>query len=232
MTRSAQYGTADSGSGAPLGAGDDAERRLRDRIVALGASLFARGFSVGSAGNISARSGDGVLMTPTNASLGRLDPERLSLLGPDYGRLSGDAPSKEVVLHRAVYEARPDARAVVHLHSPYATALSCLAQESEQAMPALTPYHVMRLGSGVPVIRYGRPGSDELFAEVRDAMRSGPAALLGNHGSLVAGASLEDAVNAAEELEASAQLAFVLHGRAARALTPDEVSELERMRIR
>ena len=100
------------------------EAELRAQLVELSASLFARGFSVGSAGNISAKLPDGYLMTPTNSSLGRLNAERLSKLAPDFTHLSGDKPSKEVFMHRAFYQARPDAGAVVHLHSTMATAVA------------------------------------------------------------------------------------------------------------
>lgn len=206
------------------------ENDLRDQIVELGASLFARGFSVGSAGNISARMPGGFLMTPTNSSLGRLTSTGLSVLDEEFEHVAGMAPSKEVVLHRAVYEARPDTMAVVHLHSPYATALGCL-EDSDRALPPLTPYHVMRLGRDVPVVRYFRPGSADLLDEVVAAARQGPAVLLANHGSLVAGTTLEDAVNAAEELEASAQLTFLLKGRTTRQLTDEEIAALDPIRF-
>src|SRR5579864_5340909 len=129
---------------------EDATRSL---LVALAASLFARGFSVGSAGNISVRLPDGYLITPTNSSLGRLQPERLAKLDPEYRHVGGDKPSKEVFMHRAFYTARPEAGAVVHLHSTIATAIACLSDvDADNPIPPLTPYFVMRVGRRMPII--------------------------------------------------------------------------------
>ena len=134
-----------------------AENDIRDLLVQLAASLFARGFSVGSAGNISARLDDGYLITPTNSSLGRLDPARLSRLDVDFKHIGGDKPSKEVFMHRAFYRARPDADAVVHLHSTMATAVACLPDvDAANPIPPLTPYFVMRVGRSMPIIEYYR----------------------------------------------------------------------------
>lgn len=202
------------------------QRREREQIVALSRSLFDRGFSVGSAGNVSVRTEGGYLITPTDSSLGRLEPERISLLDADWNHVSGDQPSKEVFMHRAAYEARPGAGAVVHLHSPYATAWSCLPEAVSPGLPAITPYFVMRLGGAVPVIPYHRPGDPEVYDAILDAAREHPAVLLANHGSVVAGDSLVSAVNAAEELEVTAQLALLLEGRSPRVLTPEQIAEL------
>lgn len=196
----------------------------RRQITELGASLFDRGYSVGSAGNISVRVPGGILVTPTNSSLGRLDPARISLLDDQWELVDGDRPSKEVVMHRAVYEARPDTQAVVHLHSVYVTALSCLVEDP--LTTPLTPYFVMRLGRSVATVPYFRPGDAAMDGEIRAAAASAKAVILRNHGSLVAGSSLVDAVNSAEELEASAQLEFMLHGRQTRPLTTAEVDDL------
>src|ERR1700740_891642 len=134
------------------------EGNLREAICSIGASIFARGLTAGSSGNISVRTGDGWLMTPTNASLGRLDPARLSKLD-DVGRLvSGDAPTKESFLHRVMYEERPSAGAVVHLHSTHSVAVSCLADiDPEDVLPPITAYYVMRVGR-LPLVPYFRPG--------------------------------------------------------------------------
>lgn len=133
------------------------EHELRNQIVELGASLFQRGYSVGSAGNISVRLPDGYLMTPTNSSLGRLDADRISKLDLNWNHIGGDRPSKEVFMHRAVLTARPQAGAVVHLHSTYATAIGCLASPGDdQPIAPLTPYFVMRVGRRLPIIRYYR----------------------------------------------------------------------------
>lgn len=203
------------------------EAALRELLVELGRSLFARGFSVGSAGNISVRLPDGFLMTPTNSSLGRLEAARLSKLDADWNHLSGDRPSKEVFLHRAVLAARPEAGAVVHLHSTCATAIACLAAPGEDApIPPLTPYFVMRVGRRLPVIPYYRPGDAAMEPAVHEAARGARAMLLANHGPGVSAATLVDAVAAAEELEEAAKLALMLRGADPRLLTPPQVEEL------
>lgn len=203
------------------------ESELRDLLCELGASLFARGYSVGSAGNISVRLPDGYLMTPTNSSLGRLDPARISKLAPDWSHLGGDKPSKEVFLHRAVLTARPEAGAVVHLHSTCATAIGCLAAPGEDApIPPLTPYFVMRVGRRLPIVPYYRPGDSAMEPAVHAAALEARALLLANHGPVVSGKTLVDAVYAAEELEESAKLALMLRGMPARELTPAQVDDL------
>lgn len=203
------------------------EAVLRAQLVRLAASLFARGFSVGSAGNISVRLPDGYLMTPTNSSLGSLDPERLSRLGPDFALLSGDPPSKEVFMHRAFYRARPEAGAVVHLHSTMATAVACLADvDPENPIPPLTPYFVMRIGATMPVVPYHRPGDAAMEPAIRTAALTARAVLLANHGPVVSGATLTDAIYAAEELEEAAKLYLLLRGAPVRLLTPADVSDL------
>lgn len=205
------------------------EIRLREAMAEHGRLLFGRGFSVGSAGNISARLPDGgFLMTPTNSCLGRLDPARISRLDAQYRHIGGDRPSKEVFMHRAMLEARPEAGAVVHLHSTHATAIACLAAEGEDApIPPLTPYFVMRVGRTLPVIRYYRPGDPAMEPAIHAAAQAGArAVLLANHGPVVSGKTLDDAVYAAEELEEAARLALLLQGRGPRVLTPEQVDDL------
>ena len=203
------------------------EAALRAQLAMLGASLFQRGYSVGTAGNISVRLADGYLMTPTNSCLGRLDPARISKLAPDWSHVGGDKPSKEVFMHRAVLTARPDAGAVVHLHSTHATAIGCLAEPGETApIPPLTPYFVMRVGRSLPVIRYYRPGDAAMESDIHEASKHAKAVLLANHGPVVSGKTLADAVAAAEELEESARLALLLRGAGARTLTPAQVDDL------
>jgi ribulose-5-phosphate 4-epimerase/fuculose-1-phosphate aldolase len=192
-------------------------------LVELGASLFQRGFSVGSAGNISVRLADGYLMTPTNSALGRLEAARISKLDLAWKHVGGDKPTKEVFLHRAFLDARPEAGAVVHLHSTYATAISCL---EEAVIPPLTPYFVMRVGRTLPLIPYYRPGNPEMEPAVHEAAKSAKAVLLANHGPVISGATLTDAVNAAEELEEAARLALLLRGMSPRLLTPPQVDDL------
>ena len=189
------------------------EAKLREDMVRLAKSLFDRGLSVGSAGNISARIGDHVLMTPTNSCLGFLDPATISKLDADGTLVSGDKPSKEVSLHSAFYETRSDAGAVVHLHSTYATALSCLeGLDPEDCIPPLTPYVVMRVGR-VARIPYFRPGDTRGGDLLRALGGRFAAALLANHGTIVSGKDLAATVYAAEELEETAKLLMVLANR-------------------
>lgn len=204
------------------------EAEGREQLATLGRSLFERGYSVGTAGNISVRLAEGYLMTPTNSCLGRLDPARISRLAPDWSHIGGDKPSKEVFLHRAVLTARPEAGAVVHLHSTHATAIGCLAVPGDDApIPPLTPYFVMRVGRRLPVIPYYRPGDAAMEPAVHAAAKDARAMLLANHGPVVSGRTLEDAVHAAEELEEAARLALLLRGvPGLRRLTPAQVDDL------
>ena len=203
------------------------EAETRDLLVTLAASLFARGFSVGSAGNISVRVDDGYLITPTNSCLGRLQPERISKLGPDFSHRGGDKPSKEVFMHRAFYQARSEAGAVVHLHSTMATAIACLADvDRENPVPPLTPYFVMRIGHRLPLVPYYRPGDPAMEPAIAAEARSARAVLLANHGPVVSGRTLTDAVYAVEELEEAARLAILLRGAATRPLTGAQVEDL------
>lgn len=202
------------------------EAALREAMCALGASLFARGLTAGSSGNLSARLGDGLLLTPTGASLGQLDPARLSRLDAGGTLLSGDPPTKEAPLHRALYLARPGAGAVVHLHSTHAAAVSCLAGlDPEDALPPLTPYFVMKIGR-LPLVPYHRPGDPRLGDVIRSLAARRSAVLLANHGPVVSGATLADAANAAEELEETAKLFLLLRGQPVRTLTPEQIAEL------
>lgn len=203
----------------------DAE--AREGLAMHGRSLFERGYSCGSSGNLSVRLADGYLVTPTNSCLGRLDPARLSRLDADGRHAAGDAPSKEAVLHLAVYAARPDAGSVVHLHSPHAVAVSCLASVNRKnALPPLTPYYVMRVGR-LPVVPYVRPGHPDLAAAVGRAAAGASSVLMANHGPVCAAASLDAAVYAAEELEETARLFLLLQGREVRLLDGAQVAELD-----
>ncbi len=202
------------------------ESPLRELICALGRSLFDRGLSPGSSGNISARAPVGWLLTPTNASLGALDPARLALLDDDGRHLSGDPPSKESYLHRAFYEARPAAGGVVHLHSTHAVAVSCLAGlDAASCIPPLTPYFVMKVGR-LPLVPYHRPGDPRLGEVIRGLAPRHAAVLLANHGPVVSAPSLEAAGHAAEELEETARLLLLLRGQETRALGPEQLEEL------
>jgi len=200
------------------------EAKQREAICTIGASIFARG--EGSSGNISVTTEDGWLMTPTGSSLGRLDPARLSKLGPDGRLVSGDPPTKESFLHRVMYEERPKTGAVVHLHSTHSVAVSCLAGiDPEDVLPPITAYYVMRVGR-LPLVPYFRPGDLALASAGRSFAGKHHALLLANHGPVVAGSDLDAAVNAIEELEETAKLYLLLRGAKIRYLTPAQVKEL------
>ena len=202
------------------------ESVAREQIVAYGKSLFDRGLSAGSSGNISARLDDGWLLTPTNSSLGALDSARLSKLDWDGRHLSGDPPSKEAFLHRGMYEARPGAGGIVHLHSTHAAAVSCLnGLDPADCLPPLTPYFVMKIGR-LPLVPYHRPGDPRLGEVIRGLAARHAAVLLANHGPVVSGNSLEAAVNAAEELEETAKLFLLLRGHPVRVLGAEQIQEL------
>jgi ribulose-5-phosphate 4-epimerase/fuculose-1-phosphate aldolase len=205
------------------------ESQLREDMARLCKSLFDRGFSVGSAGNISARVDDGVLITPTNSCLGFLDPARISKLDENFNHVSGDKPSKEVFLHRAFYDTRPGTGAVVHLHSTYATALSCLADTNEEdCIPPLTPYVVMRVGR-VKLVPYFRPGDARGGDLIRALDGKFAAVLLANHGPVVSGKDFTSTIYAAEELEETAKLLVTLRGAPVRMLQECDVAELQKV---
>lgn len=205
------------------------EAELRDEIALLSRSLFERGFSVGSAGNISVAVEDGLLITPTNSCLGFLDPGRISMIDRDGRHISGDPPSKEIFLHRAFYETRPETGAVVHLHSTFATALSCIEEtDPNDCIPPITPYVVMRVGQ-VRLVPYVRPGDTKAGDLIRALEGRHAAILLANHGPVVAGKDLRSAIYAAEELEVTAKLVMLLRGAPVRRLDATQIDELKRV---
>ena len=204
------------------------EIRLRDEIAVLAKSLFDRGLTFGATGNLSVRFDDGWLMTPTGSSLGALDPARISKLDGKGRLVSGDAVTKESFLHIAVYERRPRAAAIVHLHSTHSVAVSCLHGINPQdVLPPLTAYFVMRVGT-LPLIPYFPPGDLDLARAVSEMASRHHAILLANHGPVVAGTSLRDAVYATEELEETAKLYLALQNMRTRPLTGEQVAELKR----
>lgn len=205
------------------------EADAREELARLAKSLFDRGYSVGSAGNISVAVEDGLLITPTNSCLGFLDPARISKLDAAGNHVGGDRPSKEVFLHRAFYETRPGTGAVVHLHSTYATALSCLSGlDAEDCVAPLTPYVVMRVGR-VKLLPYVRPGDPAMGEMIRALQGRAAAVLLANHGPVVSGADLRSAAFAAEELEETAKLLMIVGERPHRLLTAPQIDELVRV---
>ncbi|MGO4726014.1 MULTISPECIES: 3-oxo-tetronate 4-phosphate decarboxylase [unclassified Inquilinus] len=204
------------------------ETRLREDICRFGRSLFERGLTPGSSGNISLRLDDGGwLVTPTNASLGFLDPARLSRLDAEGRLLSGDKPTKEIPLHGALYETRGAARAIVHLHSTHSVAVSMLPEIDPKAvLPPMTAYYVMRVGA-TALVPYYRPGDPAVADAIRGLAGRYSSVLLANHGPVVAGESLEAAVYATEELEETAKLYLLLRGLNPRFLSPGQISELK-----
>lgn len=203
------------------------EASLRDDICRFGRSLFERGLTPGSSGNISVRLDDGGwLVTPTNASLGFLDPARLSRLDAGGRLLSGAPPTKEIPLHAALYETRGPARAIVHLHSTHSVALSMLPEvDPRTVLPPLTAYYLMRVGH-TALLPYYRPGDPAVADAIRGLAGRHASVLLANHGPVVAGESLEAAVFAVEELEETAKLYLLLRGMNPRHLTPVQVADL------
>jgi ribulose-5-phosphate 4-epimerase/fuculose-1-phosphate aldolase len=204
------------------------ETKLRDKICVLGKSMFDRGLTVGSSGNISARTEDGNwLMTPTNACLGRLDPARISLVDADGKTLSGDKPTKESFLHLSMYSERPGSGAVVHLHSTHSVAVSVLADvDPENPIPPITAYYVMKIGKLV-MLPYYAPGDMTLANAVREVAGKHHAILLANHGPIVAGKNLQSAVYASEELEETAKLFLILRGNKMNILDADQIADLQ-----
>ena len=203
--------------------------KLRDEICRVGASLFNRGLTHGSTGNISAALPDGGwLMTPTGSSLGTLDPARLSHLDATGRHIGGDKPTKEAFLHTCMYAQRPGAGAVVHLHSTHSVAVSCLdGIDHANCLPPITAYYVMRIGA-LPLVPYFPPGDEALADAVAALAGRHHAVLLANHGPVVAGSSLSAAQDAIEELEETAKLFLLLRRETVRTLTPEQVAELKR----
>lgn len=195
-------------------------------VAALGASFFGRGLTFGRTGNISIRRHDRILLTPTGACLGALDPAALSELDTGGAHLDGPRPSKEGFLHAAMYRARPSAAAVIHLHSTHSVAVSCSDEvDPSDALPPLTAYYAMRVGH-LPLLPYHAPGDDRLGPLVEGTAQRHHALLLANHGPVVAGRNLAAAADAVEEIEETARLFLLLRGMRSRPLTPQQVEEL------
>lgn len=191
-------------------------------------SFYRRGYAFGSTGNISVRLGDQIWITPTGKPLSNLAPEQLACININGLEINSNRPSKEFPFHLAVYKQKPEARSIVHLHSTYAAALSCLETlDPEQPLPPLTPYYFMRV-TPLAVLGYFRPGSDELARAVERAAPKHNCMLLRNHGLICAGTSLNEAVDRAEELEQTARLFFLLRNEQVRHLTPPEIAEIKK----
>ncbi|WP_322058042.1 aldolase [Paraburkholderia sp. J63] len=184
----------------------NAEARLRETICSVGASLFARGHAVGTAGNISAKLDDGWLITPTDACLGRLDPARIVKVDLSGQAVSGDKPSKTLALHRGIYARNAQARGIVHTHSTHLVALTLAGVwRDTDVLPPITPYYVMKVGH-IPLIRYRRPGDPAVAAEVAALADRVRGVLLDRLGPVVWAPDVEQASAVLEELEETARL--------------------------
>jgi ribulose-5-phosphate 4-epimerase/fuculose-1-phosphate aldolase len=205
------------------------ESKLREQICLLAKSMFDRGLTGGSTGNISARTEDGgLLVSPTGSSFGRLDPAELSRFDAAGQHIAGLKPTKEMPLHSAFYETRKSAGAVVHLHSCYSVAWSMMPEiDPDNVLPPLTPYAIMKLGK-VQLLPFFMPGDAAMGEALRSLGGKRSAVLLANHGPVVAGKDVEAACNAIEELEETAKLAIMMRGFDARALTPAQVRDVVR----
>ena len=205
------------------------EARLREEICLQAKSLFDRGLTGGSTGNISAKLPDGgLLVSPTGACFGRLDPGRLSRLDAEGQHVDGDPPTKEMPLHAAFYETRASAGAVVHLHSPHCVAWSMMPEaDKDSFLPPLTPYAIMKLGK-VALLPFFVPGDPAMGDAIRALAGRRSAVMLANHGPVVAGKNAETACDAIEELEETARLALLTRGSRARMLTPNQVASIVR----
>jgi ribulose-5-phosphate 4-epimerase/fuculose-1-phosphate aldolase len=204
-----------------------AEETARTAIVAAARSIFNRSLTHGSTGNISMRVGDRILVTPTGSSLGTVEADQLSVIDLGGGHIEGAKPSKEAFLHAAVLRARPRDCAVVHTHSTYSAAVSCLAGlDADDAIPPITAYFAMRIGR-LPLLPYHAPGDVSLESLAEQSAATHRALLLSNHGPVVSGESLTSAMDAIEELEETAKLFLLLHGHNIRPLSPDQAAALD-----
>jgi len=203
------------------------EAKLRETICLLAKSMFDRGLTGGSTGNISTRTEDGgLLVSPTGTSFGRLDPGRLSRFDAAGTLIDGDKPTKEMPLHSAFYDTRASTGAVVHLHSAHSVALSMMPDvDEDNFLPALTPYAIMKLGR-VKLLPFFLPGDPAMGEAVRGLAGKRSAVMLANHGPVVAGKDVEAACNAVEELEDTAKLAMLTRGLQPRGLTDEQVADV------
>lgn len=205
---------------------NNTESALREEMVAIARSLYQRGYTHGTTGNLSVRLGESILITPTGSSFGFVKAEEMAQVTVNDGLvIGGGKPSKELPFHLAAYRTRSDIQAVVHLHSTHSVALSCLEElDPVNMLPPITPYLVMKVGA-LPLIPYYRPGDAQLADEIARVLQTSDAALMANHGTILTASTLLDAAAAAEELEETAKLYFLLNGKG-RFLTPAQVSEL------
>lgn len=204
------------------------EEQLREEICTVGKSLYERGYTVGSAGNISARLEDGWLITPTDACLGRLKPEEIAKVSKDGTWVSGNKPSKTLELHRQVYDRNPEVNGVVHTHSTSLVALTLAGVwNKDDILPPLTPYQIMKVGH-IPLIAYQRPGSPDVAAQVAQSANDVRGVMLERLGPVVWETSVSKASFALEELEETAKLWMMSNPKPA-PLSEDAIEDLRRV---
>jgi 3-dehydro-4-phosphotetronate decarboxylase len=202
------------------------ELTAKKKIVLYAKSIFDRGLTSGASANMSVRIAEGWVITPTNTCFGFLNADELSVVDHDGNLLRGAKPSKEFLLHKVMYQARPEDTCIIHLHSTYATALSCLpCDDTSHSVPTYTPYLTMRLGA-IAVVPYFSPGDKKLADAVASVAAHHPGVIMANHGPIVSAKSVEDAVYGMEELEESCKLALILKGLNANTLTMEQINEL------
>lgn len=202
------------------------EQQAKEKIVKYAKSIFDRGLTSGASANMSVRIPEGWVMTPTNTCFGFLNIDELSVVAHDGTLLKGEPPSKEFRLHKAIYDQRPQDTCVIHLHSTYATALSCLpCEDIENCVPCYTPYLSMRLGA-IAMVPYFAPGNDDLAEAVGKIANNHPGIIMANHGPIVSAPDVEKCVYGMEELEESCKLAIMLNGLSANKLGETQIQEL------
>ncbi len=185
---------------------------LQDAIW-VAQSLFARNKASGSSANLSFKTDEHIYITGSGTCFGTLKEDDFSVLDLQGQWISGKKPSKELPLHRMMYEKDSNIRAVVHTHSFYSTLWSCLKHENLfDCVPEYTPYLKMKLGS-VGMVAYAKPGSDELFQSFAEVIKKSDGFLLGNHGPIVGGKNMLEAFYNLEELEESCKIAWELEGK-------------------
>ena len=220
------------------------ETQAREAICQMGARLYQRGYLHGTVGNISIRLPDAVIITPTDACLGVLDPARLAKVSLSGEHLGGDRPSKTILLHQAIVAAArafdPDTACVLHTHSHACVARSLLLCSQPQAivtttalqdfLPPITPYFVMKVGH-VPHIPYARPGAASVVQAVEAAITAHGqaghpirAVMLAKLGPTVWHSSPEATLAVLEELEETARL--TLQVPQAEPLSDEAIEEL------
>jgi len=177
------------------------EDQLRGRMAEVMKAMDARGLNRGTSGNVSARCGEAMLVTPSGVPPERLTGDQMVLVQPDGSTPEGGLrPSSEWRMHQQILNRRPDANAVVHCHSRHATILACAGRE----IPSMHYMVAVGGGSSVPVAPYATFGSGELAEAVVDTLDGRAAALMANHGQIVVARNLDAALAIAEEVEEQA----------------------------